>query len=148
LSRSQDQSVFIPLADDPFATEDLVVMQGQNLWHWQRVNRTGGNAGQLAGEILLNGATNPEPISMLGSRFRHDDLTSIALFTPETIELASKSGGWYEAPRSSLTVASLTRPISQTTAETVANVNAIRIGYNPSYRVEDDIEGQPSNRLL
>ena len=148
LSRTQDQSVFTPLAEDPFASEDLVGKQGESLWYWQRVNRSGGNDGRLEGEILLNGTANPEPISMLGSRFRHDDLTSIALFTPDTIELASQSGGWYQAPRSSLAVDLLIRPISRTTAETVINVNAVRIGYNPSYRPEDDIVGEPSNRLL
>jgi hypothetical protein len=148
LSRSQDQSVFVPLADDPFASDDLVGAQGESLWYWQRVNQTGGNDGRLEGEILLNGSTTPEMISMLGSRFRHDDLTTISLFTPETIELASKSGGWYQAPHSSLAVSSLIRPISQTAADTVANVNSIRIGYNPSYRPEDDVAGQVSNRLL
>ena len=148
LERSQDQSVFMPLATDPFASQDLVGTQGDSLWYWQRVNRTGGSDGRLEGEILLNGSVNPEPIAMLGSRFSHDDLTSIALFMPDTLELASKSGGWYQAPRSSLTVGSLIRPISRSTAESVANVTAIRIGYNPSYRPEDDVTGQLSNRLL
>ena len=109
---------------DPFAAGTLIPRGAAPDWEWKLAGRKDGARGSL--EVTWQGET----LSLDGGQFAFDTLTSVALITDDVLELATSTGGWYQAPRQALPVAAVARPA----LELKVPVDAVREGYEGAHR--------------
>lgn len=121
LSATVDADVFSPYpGPDPFAAQTLVATED---WTWQLTGKRDGDPGVLSGQL------RDEPVRMLGGRFDFDSLTSIALFEDGVLDIGTQTGGWYQTPRTDLSVRQWRRPdIPGVNARAVDAVRVTRSG--------------------
>jgi hypothetical protein len=116
---TQDAGVFA-ISTDVFEASELIAAGGIPDWKWRLVGRKDGARGQLDAVWQVD-----EPLLLSGGQFAFDTLTSLAIFTPGQVDLATSTGGWYEAPRATLAVASIKRP--ELTLK--SQIDAVQLGY-------------------
>ena len=121
---TRDTGMFALGNGDPFAAGTLIPRGAAPDWEWKLAGRKDGARGSL--EVTWQGET----LSLDGGQFAFDTLTSVALITDDVLELATSTGGWYQAPRQALPVAAVARPA----LELKVPVDAVREGYEGAHR--------------
>jgi hypothetical protein len=128
LDGTRDSGVFLLYPQgDPFSEQTLIDAKTGHYWEWMLKGRTGGSPGLVTARRLYAGST--EDIQLLTGRFGFDTLNSLALYTPDVVEIGTDAGGWYESPRDTFDLAAWKRP--QRTApdpKTVTHVGITRVG--------------------
>ncbi|MCP4216940.1 MAG: hypothetical protein GY765_19985 [bacterium] len=95
--------IFKPLETDPFAERVLVSQESSGFWQWKLKGCSDRSAGWL--EARLRG----QELRFIDGRFECDTINSLAFFQDQTIEIGTRSGGWYRST-GGLDAASLQRP--------------------------------------
>lgn len=122
LSLGKDEKVFTSSDRDPFAEQLMVDATTSSYWNWNMVGRNGrGQPGRLT--ATLHG----EEVGLPGGRFTFDTLTSLALFSTDTIAIGTETGGWFEGPRDDLPVINMVRPQAKVDA-TIDHVGLTVVG--------------------
>lgn len=105
LDGQQDVGVFHPFnGPDPFTEQELISETDTGYWQWRLTGRAGGQRGSLVATL------HQEDVHLAGGRFDFDTMHAIAFSEDNRVEISTETGGWFQAPRTSLHVRNLTRP--------------------------------------
>lgn len=145
LDGTRDTGVFSPVAGaDRFSEQTLVEPApcSADFLRWRLTGRKDGDAGQVlaervssnsgeqqncdANQVLAERASSnsSEPVELIGGRFNFDRVRSLALFSEDTIEIAS-DGGWFTVPRTNLAAGAWKRP--RLTTVNPADIRAVGV---------------------
>lgn len=123
LDGTHDTNIFSRMdGADPFASTTFVDRGNDNVWEWTLSGRKNGDAGQVKATRVRSSV--PEAIQLVGGRFDFDEISSLALFRDNQLEIAS-SAGWFETPSGTFAADAWKRP--STTNPQPATVRSVGI---------------------